>query len=120
MNTPIIGRWTGVITADNYEVPRSHYYVTGTVHAGDENRPEETVIIDGNGIRDAYKAVYLLDDGLTVRAHYVAGWQPNTGKVYLHPFPVNPDGRTRPDGRVIDYSTWALGPRRCYHVKVQR
>ena len=125
-NQPIIDVWTGNIPADNYQpFPRNHYVVTGTVHGADpegsdSGRPETVVLTSTDDIKDATDAVYLLDDGLTVRAHYVAGWSKDGARIYFAPFPTNPDGRTRDDGRVIDYLTWALGPRRCYHVKVQR
>jgi hypothetical protein len=74
------------------------------------------------------KSIYLLDDSRTVTPYYVAGWSIDVakevsgvgkGSIRLHPFPTNPDGKTRPDnGRVINYDTWMLGPRRSYHLKV--
>jgi hypothetical protein len=128
---PIIDVWTGTIRADNYEpVPRDHYWVTGTVHKADldTGRPETVVITTTNTIKDMHRAVYLLDDGTSVRPHYVAGWASASSRseittqadrVYLHPFPLS--GGTRPDsGQPIDMSGWALGPRRCYHVKIRK
>jgi hypothetical protein len=66
-------------------------------------------------------AVFLIDDGRTVVPHYVTGWSPasQSGLIFLHPFPTNPDGRTRSDnGRVIDYDDWFVSARRCYHLRV--
>lgn len=65
--------------------------------------------------------MYLIDDGATVFVYYVAGWSHGdsiTPRILmLHPFPLSVG--TRPDnGRPIDMSTWMLGPRRAYHLKV--
>lgn len=128
MSTTVIQRWTGFVHADNYDPPREGYTVSGEVYAPEAWRPEQVVGLDVTGMKDPHRAVYLLDDGSTVRPHYVGGWASaspesditkQTDIVWLYPFPTNPDGATRPDGRVIDYSTWALGPRRCYHVKIR-
>lgn len=79
----------------------------------------------------AGNAVFLVDDGRTVRPFYVTGWSPldnekapeTRGNVSAQPFPVNygPDGevRQRADGTgPVDFSTWQLGPHTAYHVKV--
>ncbi len=78
-----------------------------------------TVILPGE--RFSPRDVFLLDDGETIGVWYVAGWGgiglPD-GAFVLNPIPVNPDGATRPDGRVIDYSSWRLGPRTMRHLKI--
>lgn len=62
---------------------------------------------------------FILDDGKQTMAMYVAGYNPDHGTIFLHPLPTNPDHRTRPDnGREIDYSSWMLGPRKTYHLKI--
>ena len=82
---------------------------SGTVRVVTPDGSELTIPVDS------------IDDGSAVVPHYVGGWNKKFTRVFLYPFPVNPDGRRRHDnGRVIDYSTWAIGPRRSYHVKVQR
>jgi hypothetical protein len=129
MNTTIIDSWTGWVTTDNYDPPRERVLVKADVYAPEGWRPEPVVALEVSQLKDGHRAVYLIDDGSTVRPHYVGGWAASgeaseittqRDVVWLYPFPVNPDGRTRPDGRVFDYSTWALGPKRCYHVKVVR
>jgi hypothetical protein len=75
-------------------------------------------------------SIFLLDDGLTCRPYwggsrgegepsplYPEGREPIE---ILYPFPVNPEGKTRDDGRVIDYDSWCLGPRKAYHLKITR
>lgn len=80
-------------------------------------------LTDGQQLKDAHRAVYLMDDGRTVAPWYVAGWS-KENTITLTPFPVNvnEDGtpRLRADRpEPVDYSTWALGPRRAYHLKVR-
>jgi hypothetical protein len=105
---------------DNYEPRRAE--MDGTLerstHAVTGN--DTIVILPPLGLKDSTNAVYLIDDGETVTAWYVAGWNPKDPGLILNPFPVNPGGeRTRPDnGRPVDYSAWSLGPRRAYHLKV--
>lgn len=122
-NRRVTRTWSGLMIGDNHPVPRSQWTVTAKVYAATDWSAETTVLaVEGSEWLDCHRAVYLIDDGATVTPLYVAGWHDAAdGKIdrlFLQPFPVNPDGRTRPDGRVIDYSTWQLGPRRCYHVKV--
>jgi hypothetical protein len=77
------------------------------------------ILDDVADLRDPHKAMYLLDDGQNVRTFYVAGWNADKQLTYLmiHPFPLSVG--TRPDnGLPIDMSTWQLGPRRAYHLKV--
>jgi len=100
---------------DNYDPPRETRALSATVYAATDVHPE-TVALDASSLRDSTRAVYLLDDGATVRPHYVAGWD-KAGMLWLQPFPLSQG--TRPDnGRPVDMSSWAIGPRRCYHVKI--
>lgn len=113
--------WTRL---DNYEpIGREHYkgrISTWTTPQG--NGEYQYVIEPGNPFYamcgDGPNPNFILDDGMELITCYVSGWQPSTGQVFIQPFPVNPDGNTRPDGRVIDYSTWSLGPRTTYHLKL--
>jgi hypothetical protein len=58
---------------------------------------------------------HTFDDGHDVTPLYVTGWQED-GNTFLRRFPLS-EG-TRPDnGRPVDMSGWALGPRRAYHLK---
>lgn len=119
--TPIVDVWIGSIAADNHEPTRNFYSITAEVYALMPDTSWQCVVITTTDeIKDFHRATYLIDDGEVVVPHYVGGWNKKFTRVFLYPFPVNPDGRTRDNGRVNDYSTWALGPRRSYHVKVQR
>lgn len=75
-------------------------------------------------------AVFIVDDGRQAvpywcgAAHsgnpaplYPEGCEPH---VILFPFPVNPRQVARLDGRIVDYSDWMLGPRKVYHLKINR
>jgi len=55
--------------------------------------------------RETVKAVYVMDDGATCTALYVAGH--TTDMLILHPFPVN----ERPLS-----GTWRIAPTRAYHL----
>lgn len=70
-------------------------------------------------LKDNERALYVLDDGREAVPVWVAGWPKDArDDVWTQPFPVN-DGRSRPDnGREVDFTTWALAPRRSYHLKV--
>lgn len=106
---------------DNHEPRRAEASGTLDMDEYPGDRGPWIVLRDTSDLREPTNAVYLVDDGATVTAWYVAGWNPRDPGVVLNPFPTNPDGRTRPDnGRVIDYSTWSLGPRRAYHLKIRR
>lgn len=82
------------------------------------------VIVGWKDERDALNAIYLVDDGRSVRPYYVAGWSQYTNRIFLHPFPTEyrPDGerRMRADDstRPVDFSTWMSGPKRAYHLKL--
>lgn len=113
----------GWFALDNYQpCPRETAYVDCYFYST-ETAPD-AVVIDGLGaVRDARRAVYLIDDGRTVRPFYVAAYHPDRAYVIAHAFPVdvNADGSPlmRADGRgAVDMSTWAIGPSRAYHVKV--
>lgn len=76
---------------------------------------------------EPHRALYIMDDGATVRPLYVSGWQAETvvEEIYLGEFPLNvkPDGspRLRSDNaQPVDHSTWLLSARKAYHVKVNR
>ena len=108
---------------DNYDPPRN----TGRSLLEEWHHPDGLItyrLIGWGEERDATRAVYLLDDGHSVRPYYVAGWQNgDTSRIMLHPFPVNvnDDGTPRlraDDGRPVDYGNWVLGPRRAYHLKI--
>lgn len=121
-------RWSAAL--DNHEPTRDFAMGTGLIYPPWPDQPRSTTItlLGVNELKDAEKAVYLLDDGSTVTAWYVAGWagdpnkrgalNPDKPELHLQQFPVNPDGDTRPDGRVVDFGTWQLGPRRAYHLKI--
>ena len=119
---PIVDVWIGSIAADNHEPTRNFYSITAEVYAPMPDTSGQCVVITTTDeIKDFHRATCLIDDGEAVVPHYVGGWNKKFTRVFLYPFPVNPDGRRRHDnGRVNDYSTWALGPRRSYQVKVQR
>jgi hypothetical protein len=77
--------------------------------------------------REPHRALYAIDDGVTVRPMYVSGWQGATHveEIYIGTFPVdvNEDGtpRLRSDnGRPVDFSNWLLSASRAFHVKVRR
>lgn len=104
---------------DSYEPVRKQASGHAVRHAT-HGRPG-VVFWPHEGIKDPDRVLYLVDDGSSVVPHYVAAWKddPQDLRLFLDPMPTNPDRATRPDnGLVIDYSTWALGPHRAYHVKI--
>jgi hypothetical protein len=115
-----IGRIHWSTVTDNHPTPRGYASGEADVYAADVDgtRPETITLLGADALRDAHRAVYLVDDGATVRPFYVAGWSPDGATIHLHPMPTA-DGRIRPDnGRPVDFSSWVLGPRRAYHLKV--
>lgn len=97
----------GSITLDNYEPSRNvmwyNCYRYSTEHVKD------AFIIDcGMLLKDATRSVFLMDDGNSVRPCYVAAWHPEQMHLIVHPFPTGKK-----------HTTWALGPRRAYHVKLR-
>lgn len=74
---------------------------------------------------EAYRAVYLIDDGRTVVPLYVAGFSQEHGHITLHTFPVNFNEDGTPIMRAdraeqVDHSMWMRGPVRAYHLKIIR
>ena len=116
-------RWSTAL--DNYEPTRDFAYGDALHYAADDVRGETIVVHDAlDKLRDANRATYLVDDGRTVSAWYVAGWHDAERTVFLQRFPTNynADGSPRlraDDGRPVDFGTWMLGPRRAYHLKVR-
>jgi hypothetical protein len=114
---------------DGFEPPRKENYgrLYLYVHPTKDTPGIKIKDVEANQFSDATKAIYLIDDGKTVVPHYVVGWRNSAGLAHgalefllLEPFPTNPDDRRASDGRVIDFMDWALGPRRAYHLKVNR
>lgn len=107
---------------DNYE-PCPRRQTSGELFAAIGHNGPIVVVVGIDELRDATSALYLIDDGRTVRPMYVAAWHPNEDHLILHDFPTNYDEngtrRTRPDGRPVDFGMWQLGPRRTYHLKVR-
>lgn len=111
---------------DNHEPPRSEARGVVEVWTWPDTGEESYRIPDGFStfLGRGPHAVFLLDDGRTVRPFYVTGWSGREDKVFLGPMPVNvnEDGTPRmrkdhPD-RQVDYATWTLGPSRAYHLKI--
>jgi len=103
--------------ADNYDVPRG--YLRGTVETGQGFDGKSDVVTFEAPPKDSNQAVYVLDFGDRVEVRWVAGWATeNLERVYLQAFPLSVG--TRPDnGRPVDMSTWMLGPRRAFHLKLK-
>lgn len=105
---------------DNYSPARS--YATGE---GWEFRPPQQgeaggIVLDGARIlRFALRAVYLIDDGDSVRPFYVVCFGPGgEDPVVLHQFPLVGDPASH--SVLVDPSAWHLGPRPAYHLKAVR
>lgn len=112
---------------DNYE-PFPRRTETGRLVAYDD--PDETSgqprYLRATGRSDIPAGSYLiLSDGKTARPYWGGSHQPGKpSPLYpegcepfeiLMPFPVNPDGKLRPDNhRVIDFTGWLVGPRKAY------
>lgn len=117
----------GHIALDNYEpTPRSWERVECySYDLGDDDPRGSGWVIDGATLlRDATKAIYLMDDGHTVQPFYVAAWHPDGSHVILHPFPTNWNADGTPHMRAdrdeqVSFDNWQLGPRRAYHVKLR-
>lgn len=111
---------------DNYEpVPRVEHYGTGWFYDLDDERANGIVLDDVSELRDkGLGCVYLIDDGRTIEAYYIASWHPEGTHVILHPMPTNFDkhGNRRlraDDQRPVDFDTWMLGPRLAWHLKIK-
>jgi hypothetical protein len=117
--------YSAAFLLDNHEPPRN--WLTLPAYAYTSHDGTSAFVIDGaRALRDYNQAIYLMDDGTTVRPFYVAAWHPaDDGQthVIVHAFPVNvnDDGtpHLRPDGRPVSFDSWQLGPRRAYHVKIR-
>lgn len=112
----VVRWWTPL---DNHEpVYRAQGSGYGVRYARYDGTPGFT-FWPGEEIKEARRAVYVLDDGMTAVPYYVCGWKKDGPGVFLQPLPTNPGGKRRPDnGQVIDFGDWALGPRRMYHLKI--
>lgn len=114
---------TYMAALDNFTPSRRGAY--GLIHRYSNDRVTGAYVLEGRSqFKDATDAAFLIDDGRTVQPVYVAGWNPNSDDLVLHPFPTNftPDGEPvmRADrDEQVDYFGWSLGPRRTYHLKVQ-
>jgi hypothetical protein len=108
---------------DNYEpVPRRIAHSLLEVWTSAEGSVRY-VVVGWNAEPDAFKAIYLIDDGCRVTPWYVQGFSQERDRIMLDRFPVNvnDDGSPRlrtDDGRPVDYSTWLHGPVRAYHLKI--
>lgn len=118
-------RWRCAI--DNYNMTRN--WAHGVLYLTTGHDGEPVVIIGGGDFnRDVTRALFLLDDGRTIRPMYVAGYGPDAvnGRpeaIILQDFPTNyhADGTRRvraDDGRPMDFGLWELGPRTAYHLKL--
>ena len=113
----IIRRLSWRTVLDNHEPPRTWCHGVAEVYEATDVAPE-TVVLDTTDMpKDSHRAVYLLDYGDAVIPMYVAGWRQELTAVFLHPFPLSV-GTRADNGRPIDHSTWVLGPRRYFHIKV--
>lgn len=109
---------------DNYSPTRDTAYGSLWRYQTPDGTP--AILIDSAMCwRDGTNAVYLVDDGRTVRPFYVATYHPDRSYVVAHAMPTDyrEDGTRRvreDDGRPVSFSTWNLGPQRAYHLKVSR
>lgn len=105
---------------DNHEPTRAVAWGHGAHYVHEVTGARGFKFWPGPQVRDPHQSVYLIDDGVSVVPHYVAGRHDEEGSVLLHEFPTNPNGARRPDnGREIDHSAWMVGPRRAYHLKTR-
>jgi hypothetical protein len=115
--------YSAAFLLDNHEPSRD--WLTLPAYAYTSHDGTSAFIIDGaRALRDYTNAIYLMDDGATVRPFHVAAWHPEQSHVIIYPFPVNvnDDGspRLRTDGRPVSFDSWQLGPRHAYHVKLRK
>jgi hypothetical protein len=106
---------------DNYEPTRNYGHGRGWEYDRVDNNRGPGIILDTTGTTLGPNMVALVDDGLSVRPFYVAGWL--TTELYFHPFPTNVDSAGTPilradDGRPVDYSNWMVGPSKVFHLKI--
>ena len=117
--------FAGYLALDNYEPTRSFERIECYRYdLGDDPRGSGYVLDGAFDLRNATEAVYLMDDGHTVAAHYVAGYHHEHRYIILHAFPTNWNADGTPVMRAdrdvqVSYDNWQLGPRRAYHVKLR-
>lgn len=121
-----IAEWDYHTVMDNHEPPRRTHRGVLTEWERPETLRENTMVLEPHSPFHKIHTLasggisFVLDDGDVATPYYVSGWQPLDLTMFLQPFPTNPDKRTRPDGRPIEYSTWVLGPRKTYHLKISK
>jgi len=117
-------KWTYSTVLDNHEPPRTYHNGVLTEWEREEDPDSPTMVLEPDSpffelhIRASGGLCFILDNGSRAIPFYVTGYQPASREVFLQPFPTNPNGRTRPDGQIIDFSNWVLGPRKTYHLKL--
>lgn len=100
-------RWRTAL--DNHEPTRGFVTGEGLRYAATDVLPE-TITLNVEGITDPYRSHYLVDNGHTVTAWYVAGYKmTDPAQVHLHPFPTGDN-----------HDQTLMGPRRTYHLKVTK
>ena len=118
--------------ADNYEPTREHFYGWAVEYTDEwEKCCYRVTAADTRSLQAiANGGVFIVDDGVTVRPYYSAGFNlspdperypfaPKVPHGLIHPFPVN--GGVRADnGQPVNFDSWMLGPHKCYHLKVRR
>lgn len=87
---------------DVYRAHTFYGYAVATVSAQGE---DAIAFWPGDEIKDATSAFYLVTDGDTTHAYYVAGWRDEGGYVLLH--------------RVTKHNQ-GMAPRRAYHFHMAR
>lgn len=106
---------------DNYQHPRNIAYGELELYLpAPPVFPSPTYVLRrGDLFANPTRSNYIIDDGDSVLITYVSGWSGDGLRIFLAPFPVN--GDLRPDtGRPVDMSNWMIGPRRTYHLKVEK
>lgn len=108
--------WEWRTRANRYpETDRRAAWTTGVaVRCVHPVTKQDTVVLFGTV--DA-RAVYVIDDGRTVDAMFVAGWNRADRAVFLNRYPVDTAGKRDGDDNRA-YDTWELEPRMSYHVKI--
>lgn len=110
-------KYTFTAAADNYEVTRGYLYGTLTTDQGFDGKSDVLEFeYEPDDVRR--NPIFVLDFGDRVEVRYMAGWSAANKQVFLQPFPLSVG--ERPDGRPIDMSTWMLGPRRAFHLKLTK
>jgi len=113
VDNPELWYWRAVL--DNHE-PARNYTASYAVRCTSKANGEPVFAFWADEISKPHNAVYVLDDGKTAVPYYVTGWSRKSDKglpIWLQTYPVNPSG-------VIDYNTWSLGPRKSYHLKINK